>query len=203
MSLLKKVCVLTLVMIALVIPVMAISDNAAGEVWISRSSVEVTSGFNDRSAGTIMFTVDNDGEDDELVTVSVINRIDTNVVYTVQDILVPAGSKLYEVYITFRTDSVGTHQAKVVLTSENDVVHPVKGEMGFSFTVDRSIWSNITTYIIIIVIIVIIAIAVFLKMRGAPKAEKTHSFTAMEEERKASKKRSSTEREEYKGRKKK
>ena len=48
----------------------------------------------------------------------------------------------------------------------------------------ESIWSSWTTYAAIIGIVALIALAVFLKYRNAPRAEKTVTFTELEEQKK-------------------
>jgi len=201
MTMLKKASVLALIMVALIIPVVALSDNAAGEVGIDKD-IRVVGGFDDRSSGSIVVTLYNDGSTEATVTLFVIGLYadDGRVFAGPLTWKIPAGG-IKEDTIKFPCGSTGTHWAKVVV--EGDNIDAVRGEMSFEFTVGRSIWSNTWTYVAIIVVIIIVAIAALIKMRSNPRIpENVGTFTAMEEERKAGKQRSKTEREEYKARKK-
>jgi hypothetical protein len=201
----KKMLVLAFAMVALLIPVTALSDNASGEVMID-GDIDVRGGFDDRSAGRIIVTIYNDSAASVTVDLTIISTFpnDGKVFAKETGIEIPANTAV-NVPLKFTVGSVGTHWAKAVI--EGDGVDPeaIQSSMSFSFDVGRSIWSNTATYVAIVIVILVIVVAVILKMRGAPKAEDTGVFTAMEEERRAGRtpsKRTGADKEEYKGRKK-
>ncbi|MCL2712545.1 MAG: hypothetical protein FWD37_04655 [Methanomassiliicoccaceae archaeon] len=204
MSILKKTFVIAFVMIALLIPVAALSDSAAGEVKID-GDINVRGGFDDRTAGTVIVTVHNsDDENDSTISILIVDLLNEDIKYAeVSGIEVPAGKAL-DVPIKFRVGSSGTHYAKVIISGDDVDDEAITSSLTFSFDVGRSIWSNTTTYIAIVIAILVVVIAVVLKMRSAPKVEEAGAFTAMEEERKAGRatKRSGADKEEYRGRKK-
>ena len=205
MSLLKKVSVLAVIMIALIIPAVAISGNAVGDVEITGDAK--AGGFNDRTAGTVTVRLYNTSIDLATgdITVSVVRFDEPGAVYA-EKIVSFTGEEtegFMDVSLSFRLDSPGTYYARVII--EGDSADPIKYSVPVTIEVGRSIWSSTWTYVAIVLVIIIVAIAVFIKMRGAPKVEDKGTFTAMEEERKAGKGQRSgrTEKEEYKGRKKK
>jgi hypothetical protein len=202
MSLFRKVSVLTLVLVALIIPVAALSEDAAGDAELRDGSVWVSSGFNDRGSGTITVRVFNTGTDFAVVDVK-ITGMGTDNVYAIGTVNVPgdpgSGFGYEDIQLSFHMGNTGRHWVDVHIEHvSGSGVNDAQSVMVFDFEVRQSIWSNTWTYIAIILVIVIAGIGLFIKMRGAPKAEDTGSFTAMEEERKASKR--STGREEYKSR---
>jgi uncharacterized membrane protein len=71
--------------------------------------------------------------------------------------------------------------------------------MIFDYEVGRSIWSNVWTYVAIVIVILIVGIAFWLRMRSNPKVDSAGAYTAMEEERKATKSKGA-KKQEYKGR---
>jgi hypothetical protein len=202
MSLFRKVSVLTLVMIALIIPAAALSQDAAGEAELRDNGIWVSGGFNDRGSGTITVRVFNTGTDVAVVNVK-ITGAGTDNVYATGTAAVPgdpgSGFGSVDVPLSFRIGDPGRYWVDVHIESvSGSGVNEAQSVTVFEFEVRQSIWSNTWTYVAIILVIVIAGIGLFIKFRGAPKVEDTGSFTAMEEERKASKR--STGKEEYKGR---
>jgi len=202
MSLFRKVSVLTLVMIALIIPVAALSDDAAGDAELRDGGVWVSGGFNDRSSGTITVRVFNAGADAVSVVVKITGMGADNVYAASSTVTIPGdpgtGFSYVDVPLSFHVGSTGRHWVDVHIESVYGGLNESQSVMVFDFEVRQSIWSNTWTYIAIILVIIVAGIGIFIKIRGTPKAEETGSFTAMEEERKASKR--STGREEYKSR---
>jgi len=203
MSLFRKVSVLTLVMIALIIPALAISDDAAGEAELRDSSIWVSNGFDDRGSGTITVRVFNVGTETVAVKVTIVST-GTDDVYATSSVNVPgdtgAGFGYLDVPLSFHIGTPGRYWVDVKIESLSGTVNDAQSIMIFDFEVRQSIWSNTWTYVAIILVIVIAGIGIFIKMRSTPKVEETGTFTAMEEEKKAGRK--STGKEEYKGRKK-
>jgi len=202
MSLLGKVTVLTLVMIALIIPAAAMSDDAAGEAELRDGSIWVSNGFDDRNSGTITVRVFNVGLESVSVNVTIKDSVTGHVYASSTGVNVPApaggaDSAAVDVPLSFHMGSPGKVWVDVQI--DGDYINTSQSIMVFEFEVRQSIWSNTWTYVAIILVIIIVGVAVFLKMRGAPKAEDTGTFTAIEEERKAGRKRSA-DKEEYKGR---
>ncbi|MDR0791086.1 MAG: hypothetical protein LBE47_00930 [Methanomassiliicoccaceae archaeon] len=191
----KKAFVLMIAMVALMIPVLALSESAAAadEKWLDNTSIHAR-GFNDRSDGTVTVKVYNVGLLAREVTVYVGERDNPDSRYASAVIQFQDGEEYKFVDLRFRMGS-GTHYATVFVT---DSAGAELWRMSFDFDSGRSIWSNTWTYVAIILVIVIIGIAAFLKMRGAPKVDNAGAYTAMEEERRATKK--SAGRQEYKGR---
>jgi len=198
MSLMKKVSVLVLVMIALIMPVVALTDNAAGAVNIN-SNVQA-SGFDDMTEGTVTFRVHNSGADSVTVNIRIVNLENESKVYYTSSVTVPGeGSTL--VTARFTVNSVGSYYGLIKITGEGIDPDAPASSMSFPFSVDRSIWSNPSTYLVIIAVIAIAAVGIFIKMRSTPKAPvETGTFTAMEEERKAGKAKTGTGKERYRGR---
>ena len=201
MTTVKKLSVLMLAMIALIIPAIALSDSAAGSVGIYNSGDIHVTDFNDRGTGTVTMMLYNNGTNDEKVTVSIVETGNESRVFGSATVTVPADTSGFEVKITISTGSQGHFWAKAIVTG-TAVNEPIS-QTPFDFSVGRSIWSNTSTYIAIIAVVIIIGIALFLRMRSAPKPEGTeYTFTEMEEDRKAGKGRTGAKREEYKGRRK-
>jgi len=200
MTSLKKVSLLALAMIVLIMPVIAMSDDASGEVSLYDDDVWVSKGFDDRTNGIISVRLFNAGTDEVAITVSIGNV--EGITYISRDLNLQPEEVRTET-LSFRITEPGTYYLEVIVTGEEDAVTE-QNRQTLTIIVDRSIWSNTWTYVAIIIVIIIVAIAAFIKMRGTPRgADEAGTFTAMEEERKAGKKRSGTDREEYKGRKKK
>jgi hypothetical protein len=202
---LKKTAVVAFVMIALLIPVLAICDNAAGEAELRTDSVWVSGGFNDRTDGTITVRVFNINAGDEL-TVTINNIFTGNMFGGATRTIVATDADesrgFVDIGVSFRIGDPGKYFASIVVTGDN--VSETRNEINtFNFEVGRSIWSSIWTYVAIIVVIIIIGIVLLLRMRAAPKVEHSGAFTAMEEERQVKRKSSSAKKEEYKGRSKK
>ncbi|MCL1984797.1 MAG: hypothetical protein FWG58_05320 [Methanomassiliicoccaceae archaeon] len=209
MSLLKKISVLAVIMIALIIPAAAISGSAAGDVTIT-GDVKA-GGFDDRTSGTVTVKLYNSGETATgNVTVSVVKFDDPEKVYAKRTVSFTGDETdgMMDVGLSFRVGTPGTYWAVVMIEGDDVLISsedgPAQDRMTFEFTVGQSIWSSTWTYVAIVIVIIIVAIAVFIRMRGAPKVDDAGTFTAMEEERKAGKGQRSgrTEKEEYKGRKK-
>ena len=218
----KKVLVLALVMVALIIPVTALSDDASGDegLFVYNGDVDVTKGFDDRTAGTVSVRISNTAADGVTVDVYITDWIDYSIVYADSKKDHPDGISIEgvgsdaddgafvtkDVSMKFQISSSGEYHLRVVVVEQGMAVDQENMLTGsiFDLSVGRSIWSNTWTYVAIILVIVIIAIAAFIKMRSTPRvSEGAGTFTAMEEERRAEKKRSGTKKEEYKGRKKK
>jgi len=201
---LMKTAVVAFAMIALLIPVLAICDNAAGEAELRTDSVSVAGG-NDRSASTVNVRVFGVAEG-ETVTVSVYELFDGHLFGSASRTATAADEErgFFDIGVSFRVGT-GTYFAYVVITGDN--VSETRNQIStVSFEVGRSIWSNVLTYVAIIAVIIIIAIVVLLRMRAQPKVDNAGAFTAMEEERQVKKKSSSSQsakKEEYKGRSKK
>jgi hypothetical protein len=204
MSLQKKALVLALAMVALIIPLLAVSGIAAAAGELDNSSISAH-GFDNRSSGTVTVKVLNGEATERTVNVyitewSISNDVTTwdasknnfasaTVTFTEED-------ESKTVSLGFRNDSVGTHQARVIVT---DTEGNILTQMGFDYTVGRSIWSNTWTYVAIVIVILVIVIAAWLRMRGNPKVDSAGAYTAMEEERRASRSKGA-KKEEYKGR---
>ncbi|MCL2607443.1 MAG: hypothetical protein FWD92_02645 [Methanomassiliicoccaceae archaeon] len=194
----KKVCLLAMVMLLFFIP--AASGSAAGSVYMNDNSIRVTSGFDDRSSGTLSIMLENKSATDIIVNVSVEgNYPHPDRVYALRENITVPYDRLLDVAMSFHIGTPGTYWVKVIVTDASS------GEIlsernNIQIDVGQSIWSNTWTYIAIIIVIIIIAIGAYIKIRGNPKVEESGAFTAMEEERKAGKKGSGTKREEYKGR---
>ncbi|MCL2142725.1 MAG: hypothetical protein FWH44_00465 [Methanomassiliicoccaceae archaeon] len=202
MSLLKKMCVLAIVAVALLIPAVAISENASGDAMLYDGSVRQTGGFDDRTNGTISVRVSNsDTSVPVTVNVTIRDPVSGAVYISGRAVTVPAGYDSRDFGFSFRIGSPGTYH--LIVEISGDDAAEVEFAQSIDIEVGRSIWSNTWTYIAIVIVIIVILIAVFLKMRGAPKADSAGAFTAMEEERKADRKKTGTDREEYKGRSKK
>lgn len=198
----KKVCLLAMVMVLFFIPVA--SGSVAGNVYLHDGDVRVTKGFDDRSAGTLSITMENNGATDVYVNISVGgNYPHVGHVYAVaENVMIPYGESL-TVDVSFRIYNPGTYWINVIVTDALADEHVILVQSNnIQITVNQSIWSNTWTYIAIIIVIIIVAIGAFIKIRSNPKVEESGAFTAMEEERKAGKKGSGTRREEYKGRRK-
>ena len=204
MTTVKKLSVLMLAMIALIIPAIALSDSAAGDVGIYNSGDIHVTDFNDRGSGTVtLMLYNNDSVNDEIVTVRIVEMGNESRVFGSAKVTVPADTAVtgFEVKVTISTGSQGHFWAKAIVTG--DAVNEPMSQTPFEFSVGRSIWSNTSTYIAIIAVVIIVGIALFLKMRNAPKPDETgYTFTEMEEDRKAGKGRTGAKREEYKGRRK-
>jgi hypothetical protein len=198
MSLAKKLGVLALVAIALLIPAVALSENAAGKVALDDNSLWVSNGFDDRTDGTITVRIYNDDTVPADVLVTITDPVSGHV-YVERTVTVP-GEAGKDFGFSFRISSPGTYYL-VVEISGADV--GVESSLGIYVDVGRSIWSNTWTYVAIVIVIIVILIAGFIRMRGMPKADNAGAFTAMEEERKAGRGRSGAGKEEYKGRSKK
>jgi len=198
MSLMKKSSVLMLVMIALIVPAVALTDNAAGAVNLN-SEVQA-GGFDDRGAGSVTFRVHNTGEDSVVVNITIVDLENQGTVYYTSSVTVPGeGSTL--VTARFTVGSAGSYYGLIKISGEGIDPAAPTSSMSFHFTVDRSMWSNTGTYLVIIAVIAIAGIGIFIKMRSTPKAPvDTGTFTAMEEERKAGRKETGTGKERYKGR---
>jgi len=201
MSLFRKVSVLTLVMIALIIPAAALSQDAAGEAELRDGSIWVSDGFDDRSSGAITVRVFNTGVEPVVVNVKITGMGSDNE-YATGTLTVPgdpgSGSGYADIRLSFQIGSPGRHWVDVHIEGAYGVVNDSQSVMGFEFEVRQSIWSNTLTYVAIILVIVVAGIGIFIRIRGTPKVEETGTFTAMEEERKAGKR--GTGREEYKSR---
>ena len=200
MSLLKKVTVLAVIMAALIIPVAALSENAAGEASLRDNSVWVSKGFDDRTAGTVTVRVFNTESYPVQVSVSIVD-IFSGATYASGNVTVP-GNGSADLPLSFKIGAPGTYHVNVMIKGAD--VSPIQNQISnFEITVGRSIWSNTWTYIAIVIVLIIVGIFVFLRMRSAPKVDNAGEFTAMEAERKAGKKTSGAKKEEYKGRSKK
>ena len=201
----KKIAVVALILAALIIPVIAISENASGVSELHDDSIWVSGGFNDRSDGTITVRVHN-GIEGEQFTVTLKNSMTgetyPNATRTVTVTSDDEDRGYIDVSFSFRIGSPGKYFVSVKITGD---VNSSKSELNtYSFEVGRSIWSSIWTYVAIIVVIIIIAIVILLRMRAAPKVDSGGAFTAMEEERQVKRKSSGgAKKEEYKGRQKK
>jgi len=210
MSLTKKVLALAIVMVALIIPAVAMSESASGDVKVYNGDINITKNFDDRTAGTVTVRLHNTGLGDMTVDVHIVGWADFSTVYQSASNIMVAGLdeseiSFTDVSLTFLVNTPGHYNVRVIVMEHGDVIgedDPIT-QMGFQFDVSRSIWSNTWTYVAIILVIVVIGIAAFIKMRSNPKLpSEAGTFTAMEEERRAGKQRSRTEKEEYKGRKK-
>jgi small-conductance mechanosensitive channel len=207
MGSLKKTAVIAFIMVALLIPVLAISDNAAGEAELTTDSVWQTGGFDDRTNGTIMVRVIGIEESD-VITVTITNLL-TGRVFATKTFVATINDEIrghVDVALSFRVSDPGKHFASVKISGDN--VSEDRNQMStLSFEVGRSIWSNVLTYVAIVVVIIIIAIVLLIRMRAAPKVDSAGAFTALESERSekksAKKKSTSAKKEEYKGRSKK
>jgi hypothetical protein len=217
MTPMKKVLVLALVMVALIIPVTALSDDASGDegLFVYNGDVNITKGFDDRTAGTVSVRISNTAADGMTADVYITDWIDYGRVYasvknvSIDGVGLDADDGAFatkDVSMTFQIGTPGEYHLRVVVVEQGKAVSQENMLTGsiFDISVDKSIWSNTWTYVAIIIVIVIIAIAAFIRMRSTPRvSEGAGTFTAMEEERKAEKKRSGAKKEEYKGRKKK
>jgi len=201
MSLAKKIGVLSLVVIALLIPAVALSENAAGEAKLYDDSVWVSGGFDDRSDGTVTVRIYNsDPNSTEVVLVTIKDPVSGHVYINSRSVTLPVGSAYVDTGFSFRIGSPGSYYVIVEISGDHV---GVEKSQGLYIDVGRSIWSNTWTYVAIVILIIVVAIALIIKMRGTPKAENDGAFTAMEEERKAGRTKPSAGKEEYKGRSKK
>jgi hypothetical protein len=204
MSLVKKAFALALIMAVLVVPAVALSENADG--LMITNDTRVTKNFDDRTAGIITVNLKNDSTADITVDVYIIDQLKKDVVYaSVKGVSIPAGGYV-NVELKFTVTVPGEYWGRVMVMNADVPLGQVDpmAQMGVHFNVDRSIWSNTWTYVAIIFVIVIVGIALFIRMRSNPKApEEAGTFTAMEEKRKEERKRTGTGKKEYKGRSKK
>ncbi|MDR0334360.1 MAG: hypothetical protein LBH69_00520 [Methanomassiliicoccaceae archaeon] len=204
MKSLKKIGVLALIMIALIIPAVAIAENVSGDkAAIYDESVRVTGGFNDRSTGTITVKVIGEIIEGDELTIT-ITELKTGNLFGTTTIIVTEADELrgfVNISVSFRIGNPGTYFGVVSLTG-TDVHETYNIDSTLRFDVGKSLWSSIWTYVAIILVVVIIAIVIFMRMRALPKVENTGAFTAMEEERRV-KKGSSAKKETYKSRSKK
>ena len=204
MKSLKKVGVLALIMVALIIPAVAVCGNASGETALYDDGVWVSGGFNDRSNGTITVRATGDITDGDVLTVTIKDLFSGNV-YAARTITVAESDEergYIDIGLSFRVGTPGKYFAIVELTGTN-VSEEFSTVSTLSFDVGRSIWSSTWTYVAIIVVIILVGIVLFLRMRAAPKVDSGGAFTAMEEERQEKRKSSKSARKEtYKGRQK-
>ena len=209
----KRILVLAMVMVALIIPVAAISDDASGQdVFVYNGDINVTRGFDDRNAGTVSVRVSNTAVGSVAVDVY-ITDLGYHEYASVKNVSIDGvgmgaeegDSEFKDISLTFQIGSPGDHYLKVVVVEADAAVGSDNLiESTFSVSVGKSIWSNTWTYVAIVLVVIIVGIGAFIKMRSTPRVpEGAGTFTAMEEERKAEKKRSGAKKEEYKGRKKK
>jgi len=206
MKSLKKVGVLALIMVALIIPAVAVCGNASGETGLYDDGVWVSGGFNDRSTGSITVRATGDITDGDVLTATITDLFSGHVFATRTITVVESDEErgYIDIVLSFRIGSPGKYFAIVELTGTN-VSEKFNTVSTFSFDVGKSIWSNTWTYVAIIIVIILIAIVLILRMRASPKVEDTGAFTAMEEERQEKRKSSSkgAKKETYKGRQKK
>jgi arginine exporter protein ArgO len=200
MASLKRITLLALVMVALIIPVIAISENTSGASELRNESVWVTDGFNDRSNGTIIVRVFNVIEGEE-ITVEISNIFGGLFSSATRTATADDEDRGYMDFgLSFRIGDPGKYYASIVIIGNH--VGSFNEINTFSFEVGRSIWSSVWTYVAIVVVIIIIGIVLFIRMRAQPKVDSAGEFTAMEEERKV-KKGSGAKKETYKDRSKK
>lgn len=195
----KNVSVFALVMIVLIVPAVALSENADGSPYLDNGDVSVTREFDDRTAGEITVTVHN-ANATPMSNVKVYAKDPlSGRTYDTKTTDVAAGGSAV-VRLSFTVDTPGTYWATVFVENSTGTIID---QMTVSFTVGQSIWSNTMTYVAIVAVIIILIIVAFIKIRSAPKVDNAGAYTAHEEERKAGKKKSGTGKEEYKGRSKK
>jgi len=201
---LKRIAVVALIMAALIIPVIAISESASGAAELRDESITVSGGFSDRSNGTVTVNVFAITEGDSVtVTVSDLFSKATYATATRTATEAEEEAGYMKFVLSFRIGTPGTYHAAVVITGD-DVNEARSQDNTLVIEVGKSIWSSIWTYVAIIVVIIIIGIVVLIRMRAVPKVDNSGAFTAMEEERQVKRKSSpGAKKEEYKGRSKK
>ncbi len=146
---------------------------------IGMKSVEST-GFTTSTGGTLKVPVYND--ESRLVDVSlIVTNADTNEIYKTVPATIPANSTEI-VNVTFTIPTTGSYNIMVTLHTDDDV--EVQGSVAtILIEVNKSIWSEWTTYGAIAVIIILIAIGIGLKLRNAPLTKPKTTFTEIENDR--------------------
>lgn len=192
----KSLKMLALAMVlAMALAPLAFADGSDAKLTFSQDA-EVTGGFNDMSAGTVTVHLANKGEEPMKVTVVVWNYTRDDQLAS-EEAVVPAHTPgpegedpvpgTTECKLSFSFGSAGTKYVKIdVLGSDGEPIEGLSNDL--TIEVAHSLWKDATTYVIIVVVVLAVGIALWLKLRGTPRADKgAKTFTELEEERKARK----------------
>ena len=77
----------------------------------------------------------------------------------------------------------GDHTVTVTASSDDATFDAGANHFTLNISVDKSIWSNVTTYLALIAIVLIVVIAAFYYIRTKPKAAPSTPFTELEEKK--------------------
>ncbi|MDN5357888.1 MAG: hypothetical protein AB7D42_00950 [Candidatus Methanomethylophilaceae archaeon] len=189
----SKKTILTIVLVALIaVPVLSLYDSEDTDaapigncLMIDTSSISA-GGFDTRTAGYVDVVIENNTAAQATVLVYITYENSTSKLAE-KTITIDAGSST-KVTLNFTVDSAGTKNLTIWGESDDaefltDSSDDELNYANFTINVDESIWSSWTTYIAIIAIVALIALAVFLKYRNAPKAEKSITFTELENQK--------------------
>ncbi|MFA6802339.1 MAG: hypothetical protein WC153_04485 [Candidatus Methanomethylophilaceae archaeon] len=190
----SKKTILAIVLIAMIaVPALSLYDSDECEaapvgncLMIDTSSIS-TGGFDTRTAGYVDVTIINNTAAQASVLVFVTYENGTSRLAE-KTVTVDAGGSSM-VTLNFTIGSAGTKNLTIWGESDDaefltDSDDNTLNYANFTVGVKESIWSSWTTYAAIIGIVALIALAVFLKYRNAPRAEKTVTFTELEEQKK-------------------
>ncbi len=205
----KLLAVLAVFALALV-PLALVAESSDAEITYSED-VKVTQGFDNMSAGRLTVEYENTGSEELTLKIVVTDKMSKKVLAETEA-KIAAGSEdsaaTQKVDISFQIGVAGTYNIEVSTTATDpsgNVVDFTAGSKTSTILLEVSLsaWSKWTTYVIIIIVVIAIGVAVWFKIRSAPKSESTTTFTELEERKnEASAPAVSSSKREYKGKKK-
>ncbi len=212
----NKRTLLPIILLALItIPAMSalcIDDAEAASDYLVMETDTLTKGnFDTRNTADVSITITNNTDSAAKVEVWITYQDGSNVLNSTE--IEVASDKKDVAVLSLKFENQGIKYLRIHAKSDDASFNTggVGDEVGHNFTIDvsQSIWSNTITYVAIVAIIIVVAVAVYLRQRGAPKAEPQMTFTELEEMRKSqrkgiessdsSRRRPSAERRKYEG----